>query len=345
MGNIYKKIRGASALKKASALKQNGDNPNAINVFKVNSAGDYIQGSGSYDYQAGTAGTQGGQGGVEFNKAFKAARDQGLEVFTFNGKEYNTKLGTKGTDPTFSYKATYPGSTNVKTVEETTGPTTKDYNMGYYEARSAKLGAKQSDKIVNQKKRRQDKDIKTYEKGRGGFLGINRLLQKTGLLDEKKTKGYGELDENVVAAYEHQGRVDTSRFTYGEDDSETKVDESKLITGEKGGDQIVSESMRTGANTLKRNKFSTPVGEKIIEGGETKKITTEESSGGGKIAEGDIKNVKGKNYIEQNGKLFNFTTVDGKVVIGEEFIGKGPGYSTKNIAPFKMTGYGSKDKK
>ena len=35
MGNIYRKIRGASALKKASALKQNGDNPNAINVFKV----------------------------------------------------------------------------------------------------------------------------------------------------------------------------------------------------------------------------------------------------------------------------------------------------------------------
>lgn len=345
MGNIYKKIRGASALKKASALKQNGDNPNAINVFKVNSAGDYIQGSGSYDYTPGTDGTNPNPGSEEFQAAFKTARDQGLDEFEFNGKKYNTKLGTGGTDGTpdkFNYKSKYPGSTNIKTVEETTSPTTKDYNMGYYEARSAKLGAKQSDKIVNQKKRRQDKDIRRYEEGSRGFLGIGA------------GKGRGELSENVVAAYEHQGKVDEKRFTYNqvenpdyvEGGTEPKMIRGNQITGEKDGDQIVSESMRTGANTLKMNKFSSEVGEYTPpKGGETKTVTTEESSGGGKIAEGDIKNVKGKNYIEQDGKLFNFTTVDGKVVIGEEFIGKGPGYSTKNIAPFKMTGYGSKDKK
>lgn len=344
MGNIYKKIRGASALKKASALKQNGDNPNAINVFKVDSAGNYIRGSGSYDYKPGKPGSPANPGSEEFQTAFRQARAQGLEEFEFNGRQYNTKLGTGGTDGTpdqFSYTTKYPGATNVKTVEETANPTTKDYNMGYYEARSAKLGAKQIDKIVNQRKRRGDKDIRIYEEGTRGFLGIG------------KGKGKGELTENVVAAYEQQGKIDEDKFTYNlvenpkyvEGGTEPKMIRGNQITGEKDGDQIVSESMRTGANTLKLNKFSSPIGEKIVEGGGTTKTTTETSIGGGKIAEGEIKNVKGKNYIEQNGKLFNFTTVDGKVVLGEEFVGKPPGYSTKNIAPFKMVGYGKKHKK
>ena len=345
MGNIYKKIRGASALKKASALKQNGDNPNAINVFKVNAAGDYIRGEGSYDYKPGKPGSPGYPGSKEFQAAFGQASAAGLDEFEFNGKMYTTELATGGTDGTpdqFSYKTNYPGATTVKTVEETANPTTKDYNMGYYEARSAKLGAKQKDKIVNQRKRRSDKDIRIYEEGRKGFLGLIG-----------KGKGKGELTENVVAAYEQQGKIDEDRFTYNqvenpnyvEGGTEPKMIRGNQITGEKGGDQIVSESMRTGANTLKLNKFSSPIGEKIVEGGGTTKTTTETISGSGKIAEGEIKNVKGRNYIEKDGKLFNFTTVDGKVVLGEEFVGKPPGYSTKDIAPFKMAGYGKKHKK
>ena len=107
MANIYKKIRTTSALKKASALKQNGNDPNAINVFKVDSAGNYIQGSGSYDYTPGTEGTNPNPGSEEFQTAFRQARAQGAETFEFKGRQYNTKLGTGGTDGTpdqFSYK-------------------------------------------------------------------------------------------------------------------------------------------------------------------------------------------------------------------------------------------------
>ena len=136
-------------------------------------------------------------------------------------------------------------------------PEQRQYNAGFYEAFSARLAAKQENKMAKQKEKRDNKSIRRYEEGSRGFLGIG------------KGKGKGELNERVVSGYESRGKRNDN-FNYDADGN---------ITGERGtlegqigkqgmsnefSDQVVTKQMRDRANTLSMNKTGQALGDTII---------------------------------------------------------------------------------
>lgn len=238
MGNIYQKI------KKASPLKDGHDWVKTDDEIQ-DSAGNRLM--NAEKRTVGGSDAEMGYGGKSMKltpeqQAWKDRRVKELgglqqyrDFYKIGDKDVVLKEAVKGTDEYRGDQGDKPG--------EPGKPQVKQYNAGFYEAYSAKLAAKQEDKIAKQKQKRDDKAIRKYEKGSKGFLGIG------------KGKGEGELNERVVSAYESRGKKNDN-FTYDADGN---------ITGETGeGGQVVSKQMRNRANTLSMNKTGQALGDTII---------------------------------------------------------------------------------
>ena len=288
MGNIYQKI------KKASPLKDNHDwKSTDEEVF--DSAGERLMNAekritGGSDAVMGYSG--GNSLGRELTDAEKLWKDN--EIKRLGGlQQYRDHYSIGKKDVVVKDKVL--GKTEYRgdqgDQDGTPGkPEQRQYNAGFYEAFSARLAAKQENKMAKQKEKRDNKSIRRYEEGSRGFLGIG------------KGKGKGELNERVVSGYESRGKRNDN-FNYDADGN---------ITGERGtlegqigkqgmsnefSDQVVTKQMRDRANTLSMNKTGQALGDTIIIDGTPDK---EGKKGKKKVAGSVAKKVTGKSLMKQS---------------------------------------------
>lgn len=291
MGNIYQKI------KKASPLKDN-HNWESTDEEVVDSAGEKLMNAekrttGGSDAVMGYGG--GNSLGRELTDAEKLWKDN--EIKRLGGlQQYRDhySIGKKDVvvkDEVLG-KTEYRGDQGDQ--DGTPGkPEQKQYNAGFYEAFSARLAAKQENKMAKQKEKRDNKSIRRYEEGSRGFLGIGA------------GKGEGELNERVVSAYESRGKKNDN-FNYDADGN---------ITGEKGkGGQVVSKQMRGRANTLSMNKTGQALGDTLITDG----TPDEEGKKGKKKVTGTVA-VATMNLMNKNKSALKKVT--GKSLIKQSMLG------------------------
>jgi hypothetical protein len=237
MGNIYEKIKKSSPLKDGHDwVKTDDEIQDSAGNKLINAEKRTVGGS---DAEMGYGGKS-----MKLTPEQQAWKDRrvkelgGLQqyrdFYKIGKKDVVLKEAVEGTDEYRGDQSDKPG--------EPGKPQVKQYNAGFYEAYSAKLAAKQEDKIAKQKQKRDDKAIRKYEEGSRGFLGIG------------KGKGKGDLNERVVSGYESRGKKNEN-FTYDADGN---------ITGEASGDQVVSKQMRDRANTLSMNKTGQELGSTLI---------------------------------------------------------------------------------
>lgn len=266
MGNIYQKIKKASPLKDGHDWK-----PTDKNV--INSAGDELMNAESRTL-AGEKKT------ILYSDLPEAIQ---AEARRYNQDKYGTLNPTAAglTDNTtqgddvVEYRGDEPDTPGTPAK-----PESNTYNAGFYEAFSARLAAKQENKMAKQKEKRDNKSIRKYEKGSRGFLGIG------------KDKGKGELNERVVSAYESRGKTNKN-FSYDADGN---------ITGEKGdGGQVVTKQMSDRANTLSMNKTGQALGSKRFynDGKEKEEGTTGAKNVAGSVAPMNLMN-KNKSAMKYN---------------------------------------------
>ena len=149
-------------------------------------------------------------------------------------------------------------------------PEQRQYNAGFYEAFSARLAAKQENKMAKQKEKRDNKSIRRYEEGSRGFLGIG------------KGKGKGELSANVVAAAEKTGLKADKLKEMG-----LNVNDKGSITGD--ADQNVTDQMRSRATNLSMNKYNQGLNEFSYKPCSSK--TVNESGEGYEVYDGPVGDI------------------------------------------------------
>ena len=149
----------------------------------------------------------------------KYLSEEGTNAFTFPG------LPTSGGSETVS--------SNLTPVMETkTKPAEQNYNMSYANSVNANMSEGAQRRGTRRAERRANRDIRKYEEGSKGFLGLG------------KGKGKGELSANVIAAGEKTGKT-IKGLNY---DTDGKV------TGD--SDQKVTEQMGARAKSLSMNKYN-----------------------------------------------------------------------------------------
>ena len=289
MGNIYQKIKKASPLKDGHDWK-----PTDKNV--TNSAGDKLMNAESRTI----AGEKKTILYSDLPEAIQAeARKYNKDKYgTINPTAAGLTDNTTQGDDVVQYRGDEPD-----TLGTPAKPESSTYNAGFYEAFSARLAAKQENKMAKQKEKRDNKSIRKYEEGSRGFLGIG------------KDKGKGELNERVVSGYESRGKKNDN-FNYDADGN---------ITGEKGtlegqvgkkgmgnefSDQVVTKQMRDRANTLSMNKTGQALGSKRFynDGKEKEEGTTGAQNVAGAVTtknlinknKSALKKVTGKSLIKQS---------------------------------------------
>jgi hypothetical protein len=149
----------------------------------------------------------------------KYLSQEGTGAFTFPG------LSTSGGSETVS--------SNLTPVMETkTKPAEQNYNMSYASSVNANMSEGAQRRGTRRAERRANRDIRKYEEGSKGFLGLG------------KGKGKGELSANVIAAGNKTGKT-IKGLDY---DTDGKV------TGDE--DQKVTEQMASRAKSLSMNKYN-----------------------------------------------------------------------------------------
>lgn len=286
MGNIYQKIKKASPLKDGHNWKPTDENV-------LNSAGDELMNAESRTLP-------GEKKTVLYSDLPEAIQ---AEARKYNQDKYGTLNPTAAGltdnktqgDDVVEYRGDEPDTPGTPAK-----PESSTYNAGFYEAFSARLAAKQENKMAKQKERRDNKSIRKYEKGSKGFLGIGR------------GKGEGELNERVVSAYESRGKTNKN-FSYDADGN---------ITGETGeGGQVVTKQMRDRANTLSMNKTGQALGSKRFYNDGKEK---EEGKTGAQNVTGS---VAGMNLMNKNKSAMKYNQDQGDSPLSKLKQSKrGPGY-------------------
>jgi len=146
----------------------------------------------------------------------KYLSQEGTNAFTFPG------LPTSGGSETVS--------SNITPVIETK-PAEQNYNMSYANSVNANMSEGAQRRGTRRAERRANRDIRKYEEGSKGFLGLG------------KGKGKGELSANVIAAGDKTGKT-IKGLNY---DTDGKV------TGD--ADQKVTDQMSSRAKSLSMNKY------------------------------------------------------------------------------------------
>jgi len=156
-------------------------------------------------------------------------------------------------------------SLTPRTVEEKTDPT-QTYNMSFKNVENANWAEGAKRRGTRRAERRANKDIRRYEEGSKGFLGLG------------KGKGKGELSANVIAAGEKTGKTIKG----------VKYDADGNITGD--DNQKVTDQMRSRATNLSMNKYNQGLNEFNYKPGTNKKV--DESGEGYEVYDGPVGDIK-----------------------------------------------------
>ena len=242
----------------------------AVELYKAQ-----LQGQGTYNTKSIDEAKGGGTLETDQNKYFQGLYDMfGDDVTTQElidkkfisknaGDAYTTFTGGKNkgvltpgslTD-VYKTKPITQTNQNVETKTEDK-PMESNYNMSYGSSVNANWAEGAQRRGTRRAERRANRDIRRYEEGSKGFLGLG------------KGKGKGELSANVLAAGEKTGK----KIKGLEYDAEGNVTGEKQIFDKKGkaiegfGDQTVTDQMRDRAKSLSRNRYNQALNtEKITE--------------------------------------------------------------------------------
>ena len=205
----------------------------AVELYKAQLQGQGVSG----DYSGG--GTFKNKAEKDwYDNQIKTRMDAGMSNEEAITDYRNTfKIGTKGPDKpgeiTDVYRTKPITQTNqnveTKTVDK---PMETNYNMGYNASVNANWAEGAQRRGTRRAERRANRDIRRYEEGSKGFLGLG------------KGKGKGELSANVLAAAEKTGRTIKG----------ANYDAEGNITGD--ADQNVTDQMKARAKSLSQNKYN-----------------------------------------------------------------------------------------
>lgn len=196
---------------------------------------------------------------------------EGTGAFTFPG------LPTSGGSETVS--------SNLTPVMETkTEPAEQNYNMSYASSVNANMSEGAQRRGTRRAERRANRDIRKYEEGSRGFLGIG------------KGKGKGELSANVIAAGEKTGKT-IKGLNY---------DTGGKITGD--ADQKVTEQMSARAKSLSMNKYNQGLNEFSYKPGSSSTSQADADGTERVVTDEDLKTktttLPKKGYKGKNAKAF-----------------------------------------
>lgn len=226
---------GASPITyKSSALRKNGEPKVEKKIVNYKgTAHDYIR--TNVNKPAVTGGYTGG--GTFKNQEEKDWYDAEIKKRVDSGmsneqaiQDYRDtfKIGDKKPDTPGSSSANV--TLTPRTEVQKTEPS-QEYNMSFKNVENANWAEGAKRRGTRRAERRANRDIRRYEEGSKGFLGIG------------KGKGKGELSANVIAAAEKTGKTIKG----------VNYDAEGNITGDK--DQEVTDQMRSRAKNLSMNKY------------------------------------------------------------------------------------------
>jgi hypothetical protein len=205
--------------------------------------------------------------------------------------------------------------------EEIKTDPTQTYNMSYANSVNANMAEGAQRRGTRRAERRAKRDIRRYEQGSRGFLGIGA------------GKGEGELSANVVAAAEKTGLKADKLKQMG-----LNVNDKGSITGD--ADQNVTDQMRSRATNLSMNKYNQGLNEFSYKPGSSK--TVNESGEGYEVYDGPVGDINTASNIDFSkfGKTDyagNFKQETDRLLQGMTSF-NGPtkkGYKGKNAKAFK----------
>jgi len=244
---------GASPITyKSSALRKNGDPNETVNYrgkqYRL-SSNDYIEDGVAGGNVNVPDAISGGEADNKWENSMKSLFEEGASIQQLVDKGHGT---TEGLTNLFKglkqgSNSSQPGSkttkSNITPVMETkTTPASQQYNMGEKEAENANWAEGRMRRGTRRAERRANRDIRRYEQGSKGFLGLG------------KGKGKGELSSNVLAAAEKTGLKADKLKEMG-----LNVNDKGSITGD--ADQNVTDQMRSRATNLSMNKYNTGIGQ------------------------------------------------------------------------------------
>jgi hypothetical protein len=184
------------------------------------------------------------------------------------------KIGTKKPDTPAS---TSSNVTLTPRKEEIKTDPTQTYNMSYAKSVNANMAEGAQRRGTRRAERRAKRDIRRYEQGSRGFLGIGA------------GKGKGELSANVVAAAEKTGLKADKLKEMG-----LNVNDKGSITGD--ADQNVTDQMRSRATNLSMNKYNQGLNEFNYKPGSSK--TVNESGEGYEVYDGPVGDINTASNID-----------------------------------------------
>jgi len=177
---------------------------------------------------------------------------------------YNTFTGGKNKGVLTPGKSSANVTLTPRKEEIKTDPT-QTYNMSYANSVNANMAEGAQRRGTRRAERRANRDIRKYEEGSRGFLGLG------------KGKGKGKLSANVIAAGEKTGKT-IKGLNY---DTDGKV------TGD--ADQNVTDQMRSRATNLSMNKYNQGLNEFSYKPGSSK--TVNESGEGYEVYDGPVGDI------------------------------------------------------
>jgi len=313
----------------------------AVELYKAQ-----LQGQGTYNTKSIEEAKGGGPLETDQNKYFKSLYDRfGDDVTTQElidkkfiskgaGDAYTTFTGGKNKgvltpgELTDVYRTKPITQTNQES-KTTDIPMETNYNMGYNASVNANWAEGAQRRGTRRAERRAKRDIRRYEEGSKGFLGLG------------KGKGKDELSANVLAAAEKTGRT-IKGVNYDGDGN---------ITGD--ADQNVTDQMKARAKSLSQNKYNQALNTEKITQLPSSKTELGDKVTKNKMADDNATDVSGYNMYdggndENKGGLTD--TQKRAVASIQEAIGNigtlnlfKSKNGTKNSPAYKMPGYGKRN--
>lgn len=331
-------------VKKPDFKKQEGNykdaSGNAVDLYKAQ-----LQGQGSYNTESIAEAKGGGPLETNDQKYFntlysrfgdnvttqelidkKFLHSSKLDAYnTFTGGKNKGVLTPGKSEDVFMTKPITQTNQESKTTDI---PMETNYNMGYNSTVNANWAEGAQRRGTRRSERRANRDIRRYEEGSKGFLGLG------------KGKGKNELSANVLAAAEKTGKTVKG----------LKVEDG-VITGD--ADQNVTDQMRARAKSLSQNKYNQGINtEKITQLPDSKTELGESVTSNVKGSEDAIdvsgyKMYDGGNSEDGNKGLTDtqkqaVTSIQNAIgSLGNLGLFKSKG-KTKNASSYKMPGFGKR---
>ena len=265
---------------KSSPTKQTDPNVEKKIVNYKGTAHDYIRTNvnkpDTYNTKSIDAAKGGGTLETDQNKYFKGLYERfGDDVTTQElidkkfisagaGDAYSAFTGGKNKGVLTPGKSSANVTLTPRKEEIKTDPT-QTFNMDFRNSENANWAEGAQRRGTRRAERRANRDIRRYEEGSKGFLGLG------------KGKGKGELSANVIAAGEKTGKT-IKGLNY---------DAEGNITGDK--DQKVTEQMRSRATNLSMNKYNQGLNEFNYKPGSS--TTSPESGEGYEVYDGPVGDI------------------------------------------------------